>query len=181
MDMKSRVARPSSVPGRQPAPVPTQTSKQSRTELPIDRKGKKRQKKGIKWPIILLGLILVVTLSAGVYFWRTKNGVSSQIASDKYQAVFLTNGQVYFGKLAKVHSGYYVLKDVFYLQNKASDKTADDEGQLNSKGDVELIKLGNEVHGPEDYMIIERSQVLFFENLKSDGKVSQTIASYQKG
>jgi hypothetical protein len=42
-----------------------------------------------------------------------------------------------------------------------------------------LIKLGNEVHGPEDSMVIERSQVLFFENLKNDGKVVDSINKYQ--
>ncbi len=45
----------------------------------------------------------------------------------------------------------------------------------------QLIKLGEEVHGPEDAMIINRDQVLFYENLKPGGKVSQLIQNYKSG
>ena len=41
-------------------------------------------------------------------------------------------------------------------------------------------KLGQEIHGPEDEMIISKDHVLFYENLKSDGKVSQSIEQYKK-
>jgi ABC-type Zn uptake system ZnuABC Zn-binding protein ZnuA len=43
---------------------------------------------------------------------------------------------------------------------------------------VQLIKLGSEVHGPEDAMMIAKAQVLFYENLKPDGKVAQSISKY---
>lgn len=45
---------------------------------------------------------------------------------------------------------------------------------------VQLIKLGQEVHGPEDEMILSKDQVLFIENLKPDGKVAKTIAEHGK-
>jgi hypothetical protein len=41
------------------------------------------------------------------------------------------------------------------------------------------VKLGNELHGPEDEMTIEKAQVLYWENLKPSGKVSEAISSYQ--
>jgi hypothetical protein len=43
----------------------------------------------------------------------------------------------------------------------------------------ELIKLGNEIHGPEDEIIIPKSQLLYFENLKPGGTVSKTITQNQ--
>jgi hypothetical protein len=40
-----------------------------------------------------------------------------------------------------------------------------------------LTKLGGEIHGPEDLMVINRSQILFVENLKPSGEVSKAISS----
>lgn len=45
---------------------------------------------------------------------------------------------------------------------------------------MQLIKLGDEIHGPEDEMILSKDQVLFYENLKTDGKVAQSIEKYKK-
>ena len=136
----------------------------------------KKSKKKRKWPLFLIGIVVVVAVLIGGYF--AKQVISpSPINKDKFQAVFLTNGQVYFGRLTRGH-GYYELSDVYYLQNKTGEDTNASD-QLGSNTDVELIKLGNEVHGPEDVMIIESSQVLFFENLKNDGNVVKTIQQHQ--
>jgi len=43
-----------------------------------------------------------------------------------------------------------------------------------------LLKLGNEVHGPEDQMEINREHVVFIEKLKTDGKVAKAIAAYKE-
>ena len=136
----------------------------------------KKSKKKRKWPLFLIGIVVVVAVLIGGYF--AKQVISpSPINKDKFEAVFLTNGQVYFGRLTRGH-GYYKLSDVYYLQNKTGEDTNASD-QLGSNTDVELIKLGNEVHGPEDVMIIESSQVLFFENLKNDGNVVKTIQQHQ--
>ena len=45
--------------------------------------------------------------------------------------------------------------------------------------DVQLVKLGSEIHGPDDAMIINKDQLLFFENLKKDGKVTDSINKYK--
>ena len=84
---------------------------------------------------------------------------------------------MYFGKLQRVNNEYYRLTSVFYLQTKSTTTDAKNPQSSDSNG-VELIKLGGELHGPDDEMMIERTQVLFFENLKADGKVSQTIKEY---
>ena len=137
----------------------------------------KRRKKPIKW--IILGIVLAILALGAVFGMKFLNAPS--IDGGKYQAVFLTNGQVYFGKLSSA-GGFYTLKDVYYLQTtaKTTDGSNPQETSSGSDTSVQLIKLGSEVHGPEDKMTIERAQVLFFENLKSDGKVSQSIVKYDK-
>jgi hypothetical protein len=72
------------------------------------------------------------------------------------------------------------LSDIYYLQAQAAANESENPQETSSKSsDVQLIKLGNEVHGPEDEMIISKDQILFFENLKTDGKVSDSIKQYQ--
>lgn len=149
---------------------------------PVAVPKKSRLGRGIKmkrlvWVIaaILVPIILVI---AGWMVTRSNTG--AYIDESKYQAVFFTNGQVYFGKLHVVNGEYFKLNKVFYLQTK--DKTATDsknpQKTSDDTTDVQLIKLGNEIHGPSDEMIVSRDQVLFFENLKADGTVTKSIEKY---
>jgi hypothetical protein len=133
---------------------------------------------GITALVVALAAIL---LFAGWFFYRSSTGAN--IDGNKFQAVFFTNGQVYFGKLQTLNGGYMKLTDVFYLQAKSTTTTDDVKNpqatSTQETPDVQLIKLGSEIHGPDDEMIISRDQILFFENLKKDGKVAQSIAGYQ--
>jgi len=122
-------------------------------------------------------LAIIIVVCGGLMLFRMQ---SSNLAINKgeYQAVFLTNGQVYFGKLKSINSDYLVLDNIYYLQVQQSVQdgkttTTTDQNQ------AQLVKLGNELHGPEDQMQISSKQVLFWENLKTDGKVAQSIAKYK--
>jgi hypothetical protein len=124
-------------------------------------------------PLVILVVIVVVLVVASVVLWaKFQSNSTATINTSEYQAVDLTNSQVYFGKLLVLSNGDYKLTNVFYLQTDSTTTAA------NSKTPIQLIKLGSEIHGPEDAMIINKQQVLFYENLKPDGKVSQAIASY---
>lgn len=119
---------------------------------------------------------LIIIALAGWYMLRTST--ASVIDTGKYQAVFFTNGQVYFGKLSQLNSSYFKLTNVFYIQAQNSTNSTDPQKSATDSGNIQLIKLGSEVHGPDDEMVISRDQVLFFENLKKDGKVSDSITKY---
>lgn len=124
-------------------------------------------------------LIVGVFIAIGACIWfflHNANSATKTIDTDKYQAVFLTNGQVYFGRLVDKTSDYFQLTDVYYLQTNETDTTSDNpQDTTTQSNDVKLIKLGSEVHGPEDQMTILKDQVLFFENIKSDGDVGKLI------
>lgn len=138
----------------------------------------KNNKKKIVFSIIFSVVLLAGIVAAGWFMQRTSIGVA--IDTTKYQAVFFTNGQVYFGKLDNLNDSYFKLNKVFYLQTKtdATDSKNPQETTTESTPDVQLIKLGDEIHGPDDEMIISKDQILFFENLKKDGKVSISIDQY---
>ncbi|MCC7436595.1 hypothetical protein IT402_01825, partial [Candidatus Nomurabacteria bacterium] len=87
-----------------------------------------------------------------------------------WQAVFLNNNQVYFGKIQKINRNTLVLTDIYYLQASESLASPDD---TNSK--LNLVKLGSEVHGPKDKMTINRSNILFWEDLKDNSRIVKVI------
>ncbi len=101
------------------------------------------------------------------------------VKTKQYQAVFLTNGQVYFCKVSKVDAGYVKCTDIYYLQVQQTVQPKDSSASNNANQQVSLAKLGGELHGPEDVMYISRQQVLFWENLKNDGKVAKAISDYK--
>jgi flagellar basal body-associated protein FliL len=137
--------------------------------------------------IAIVAAVIVIGIG-GVVAWMLKpststNSAQSVIETSKYQAVFFTNGQVYFGKLSTLNNDYFKLTNIFYLQSSSTDTTDTSKNpqatSTDQNANVQLIKLGSEIHGPEDEMVISRSQVLFFENLKANGKVAKSISQYQ--
>lgn len=118
-------------------------------------------------------LILTVMLAAGIWY----AGIGRQFGRNQsdYQAVFLSNGQVYFGKFRDDIGGPQ-LTDIYYLRVQQAIQPSEETAQP----DVQLVKLGNEVHGPKDAMRLNRQQILFVEDLKDDGKVVTAIREYQR-
>lgn len=126
--------------------------------------------------ILLLALIGYVTLSGN----PTTAGEGRNVNKDKLQAVFLNGGQVYFGQIKNLNGKFIHLSDIYYL--KVNQQVQPNQGQQAQASDdnISLVKLGCELHGPEDQMFINREQVIFWENLKEDGQVAQAVAEYVK-
>lgn len=114
----------------------------------------------------IIGALLVIVLGFKVYLLALKDaGEKERIDQTTYQAVFLANDQIYFGKLKGIDSPYPILDDVYYVK-------LEDEKATSGR----LVKLGIvEPHGPKDQMIINREHILFWENLKQDSSIVQTI------
>ena len=123
--------------------------------------------------LVLIALILVVLVVRTQLF---RAGIATLFAPSAaevidhsgYQALFLTNGSTYFGKLQPQGDDWFLLSDVFYLS------TSDQSG-------TQLIKRGNESQGPKEPMIIPRDQVLFIENLRDDGDIVTLIKKFKSG
>jgi hypothetical protein len=123
---------------------------------------------------IIIGVVgLLVVIGLVLSFLAMTSGLGT-VKKDRYQAVFLTNGQVYFGKINKMDANNIVLKDIYYLQ-QAADVQKQEDKETAAQNQLTLAKLGKELHGPEDVMYIERSQVLFWENLTNESEVVKTI------
>lgn len=132
---------------------------------------------------VLLGialLLVAVALYAGL---SSPNAESKQINTKEYQAVFITNTlgggiqtSVYFGKISELNNKYLILKNVFYISPASNEANTQ-----NQNTNYTLVKLGvNELHQPEDAMIINRDAVTFWENLKDTSQVVTKIKEYYK-
>jgi len=80
-------------------------------------------------------LVIVVVVAAGIPAYRLLGDRLMAVGKADYQAVFLTNGQVYFGKVRNLNSQYALLEDVYYviLQRPAAQPVApeaSEEGEV---------------------------------------------------
>jgi hypothetical protein len=131
-------------------------------------------KSAVQRAAIIAGAIaaLIVIAVLAVALARSTSGSKDSLASainpNKYQAVFLNNGQVYFGKLTAPGGDFYYLRHVYYLQSQASRRGIASQSKL--------IKLTTDINAPEDLMVINRSDILFVENLNPAGRAAQLLA-----
>lgn len=128
--------------------------------------------------VILVSILAALLIASHVAKFVGKQMLGASVNTKRYQALFLTNGQVYFGKVSKIDDSYVKITDIYYLQvqQQVQPQSAKPDGQ---QPQVSLAKLGSELHGPEDVMFVNREQVLFWENLKDDGKVAQAIKDHK--
>lgn len=161
------------------------------SDMPSNRTSMREMSGGqnnLPWVILAVVVLLVIL---GAVLFRDKllpeqTSSTTPVAEEQlsgYQAVFLTNGQVYFGRLSDISATYATLNDIYYLQVTQpplqGSQQADGQQQQVPQQQLSLVKLGEELHGPVDEMKINRNQILFFEDIKEDGRVMQAIREYQ--
>ena len=115
-------------------------------------------------------LVCLALFSAGCTSTQP-NPASATVDANKYYAVLLSNGSVYFAKLEGFGSAYPVLHDVYYVQSATNPDT---KAVTNV-----LVKRGKEWHAP-DRMIVSEKAILFVEPVGADSKVSQLIAESKR-
>lgn len=139
-----------------------------------------------KIAIIVIAIIIIVAAAKACWIgYDLVNGDElATVSSAEWQAVFLVNGQVYFGKVKALSKKTLTLSDIYYLQVVTKPLQSTQTGSAaanpdqNTSQELTLIKLGNEIHGPTDRMVINRDQIVLTEKLKNDSRVVQAIAKY---
>ncbi len=109
---------------------------------------------------VLLAVVVVLFLVlAGILSWQFLGGQPS------YYAVYLRTGDLYFGELSTFPS--FTLKHVYMLQVNSQDQ----------KNPLSIQKFTNVFWGPEDYLNINKNDVVWYTKLASDSKLTQLIQS----
>ena len=123
-----------------------------------------------KWSLFSIFLVVVFLFSFKFFY--------SLLLPPTYYAVFLTNGQVYFGHINHIDNNLITLHDVYYFRTDSNLSPSVLQTKKNVDLHVSLVKLGNEVHEPKDALYINRQQVLFWEELTEKGKLTQALEKY---
>jgi len=113
---------------------------------------------------VLAALVVFVAVFAIVRYWDFV--MTPPVGHAKYQAVFLANGQTYFGRYFDRLGPYAKVEDAFYITQQP---TADD----NQTPESRIIRRGSELHRPTPEVLIPKSAILFVEDLRSDSQVAQ--------
>jgi len=120
--------------------------------------------------ILVVGIIILIVLVVVLTFVFLKPAMN-QISSS-WSAVFLTNGRTYFGKIMKENTEFIALNDVYYLQVQQVPPSVEGE---EVQPQLSLMSVGDEIHGPENSMRINKDHVLFIEKLKANSSVVASI------
>lgn len=180
MEWMNRSGRPAQNPGHTVAPSNSAAS--AGAHHAANGGSRKKKDRGFSFhsvsSVVLLFSLTLLTLAViGLTMMYKQNEESKYVATDKMQAVFLNGGQVYFGKIRALNNKYVGLTDIYYL--RVNQQVQPKEGEQ-AQQDISLVKLGCELHGPQDQMLINREQVVFWENLKDDGQVAKAVDAYKK-
>jgi hypothetical protein len=113
--------------------------------------------------IVVILLVAVVGLLA----WPHLRSAPIPKFQTEYQAVLLTGGQAFYGKLEGFGTSFPVLTDIHYVQSQVNPET---KAVTNI-----LIQRGKEWHGP-DRMYLNPSHILWVEPVAADSQVAKFIA-----
>lgn len=151
-----------------PAAAPTKRQKSGRDMI-----------KGLRLAQIALLFSATILVVAVVWYLALGGNTKSEqsyVDDSKLQAVFLNGGQVYFGKIGDLNGKFMSMSNIYYL--RVNQQVQPNQSTTTGNNDVSLVKLGCELHGPQDSMVINREQVIFWENLKDDGQVAKAVKEY---
>jgi hypothetical protein len=85
----------------------------------------------------------------------------------EYQAVFLDNGQIFYGKLEGAGGTYPLLRDVHYIQRQTDPETKEVRNVL--------LRRGSEWHAP-NLMYLNDRHIVAIEPVTKDSQVAKMIA-----
>jgi hypothetical protein len=91
-----------------------------------------------------------------------------------YQAVFLANGQTFFGRYYDRLGPYIKIVDPFYIQ------TTPDPNDPSKAPDTRVVRRGSELHAPLPEMLVPKAAVLFVEDLADTSPIAALMAAPPK-
>lgn len=110
-------------------------------------------------------VLLAAAVAALVVWW---DFTVPSLGAARYQAVFLSNGQTYFGRYSDRIGPYVRIEDAYYIQttrNEDPDKPPDSK----------ILRRGAELHQPFARILVPKSAILFIEDLQPSSSIAQFI------
>lgn len=170
--------------GSRPSPQNHQTASDADNSFgapaPSTRGSKKGSWMGLRLATVgLLFSATILILALVVYlFVGSPLNEGRFVNTGELQAVFLNGGQVYFGNIKTLNDKFMRVDNIYYL--RVNQTVQPNQTTSTTPQDISLVKLGCELHGPTDEMLINRDQIIFWENLKTDGQVAKAVAQFKQ-
>ena len=111
---------------------------------------------------VVIAVVIVLVTFLSVRWWD----FTLPSFGARYQAVFLANGQTYFGHYLDRLGPYVKIENAFYIQQAPTVE----EGQT---PESRIIRRGSELHQPLPFVLIPKTAILFVEDLRADSQVGQ--------
>ena len=129
-----------------------------------------QRESGLVFHEVMVSVAALLVAAAAVVYMAHRAHSNTVRFLTPYQAVLLTNGSVYFGKLEGYGAGQPVLSEVYYVVTKTDPNTK-------AVSNV-LVKRGKELHEP-DRMYLNPNQILFVEPVGQKSRVMELIQQSQ--
>lgn len=149
---------------------------ESKKSIEVKSPKSPKRKAPVRRTMLIVVVVLVLLALATVSLLKPK---TERIDTGKYQVVYMASGQAYFGKLRNTEGAYLVL-DTPYTAQDVKPPTAegeDAEVETPAQSSTTLLKVSSQQYGPTETISLKSDQVLFWQNLRDDSKVSQAIKS----
>ncbi len=113
--------------------------------------------------IISVLIIILLILIATILWLVVRMNDNKTTEYSPYSAVYLSNGEIYFGRLSWFPSPK--LKNVFFIQNNQDDENPG----------LSLQSLKSAFWGPADEIQLNSKEIIFWAKLRSDSQVASLI------
>jgi len=107
---------------------------------------------------ILLVIVIILLIALGVVIYWQRGGFEKP-----YWAVYLSTGDLYFGKLSKFPK--LSLSDVYFIQRNPNDQ----------QNPFSLAKFSHAFWGPEDRIYLNEKNIIWKTKLKDNSQILQFI------
>lgn len=121
--------------------------------------------------VAFIGLVLAVRQPDWLSGGRKLLSPSPKENSSSFWAVYLDSGQIFYGKKDKQSQNYVTMSDVFYYQPGVRSPKPEN---------IRIIKVGTEIHQPQDYIYINKQHIERQEQLTDDSIVVKAIEQYKE-
>jgi hypothetical protein len=117
-------------------------------------------------PLLRSSAVAIAVFVAALFFTQWWDFTVPTLGRAQYQAVFLTNGQTYFGRYYDRIGAYAKIEDVYYLQQAPNADPSQPPG-------TKIVRRGSELHGPPPRMVVPKSAIVFVEDLTDGSPIAQ--------
>lgn len=115
--------------------------------------------------------VLAVASLLAVLVYQNYQRFHKPLLTTKYQAVTLTNGEVFYGRIDHLGSDHPVLRDAFSVRTELDPQTQQPR--------LALVRRRDGVAGA-DHLIIPASAIAFVEPVRPDSTIGRLIEQQER-